>query len=232
MFEDKQLIADARQHAADEYPKESCGVVVGGKYCRCANVSATPETDFEVDSKDLIKYHPDIQAIVHSHPTGPNHPSEADQAGQQEGDIPWLILPGQGKPFWFGDQVPIAPLLGREFKWAVHDCYTLVRDYYRLEYGIVLINKPKPDGWGDKNTTDDLLTANFNEAGFRQLNEDEELQVGDVLLGSIMSTINNHLWIYTGNSQVMHHMVGRLSVYDNLNTWRKYYSMRLRYKKW
>ena len=63
--------------------------------------------------------------------------------------MPWGIIPTDGErvgdPIMWGDQLPIAPLIGREFRHGTSDCYTLVRDAYRLgkdgmkEHGI--------DGW-------------------------------------------------------------------------------------
>ena len=62
----------AKQHALEEAPKESCGIVVNNVYYPCKNISDTPEDNFAIHPKDFLKARSKgkLQYIVHSHPTG------------------------------------------------------------------------------------------------------------------------------------------------------------------
>ena len=62
----------AKQHALEQAPKESCGIVVENVYYACNNISDTPEDNFAIHPKDFLKARSKgkLQYIVHSHPAG------------------------------------------------------------------------------------------------------------------------------------------------------------------
>lgn len=62
----------AKQHAIEQAPKESCGIVVNDEYHPCTNISDTPEDNFAIHPKDFLKARlkGKLQYIVHSHPMG------------------------------------------------------------------------------------------------------------------------------------------------------------------
>lgn len=232
MFANKQLIQAAQQHAGECYPRESCGVVIGGAYIPVENKHESPNVCFRISPIDYIRLSVigKIQAVVHSHPDGPDHPSVRDMECQQAETVPWLIIPTNSAPFWFGDQVPIAPYEGRVFKTGVFDCYSLIRDWYRQEKGITLIDVPRNDTWWA--TGSNLYMENLKKAGFRQLGEDENLQRGDGLLASILAPgVINHAGIYLGANQFLHHLTGRLSKIELITVWYKYFTIKVRYTR-
>lgn len=69
---DQDFRFDAERHANEQFPKESCGVVVNGKYWRCRNIADDPERDFIMNPKDyaVASFYGKVEAIVHSHPLG------------------------------------------------------------------------------------------------------------------------------------------------------------------
>lgn len=111
-----------------------------------------------------------------------------------------------------GRPVFIAPLIGRQFAHGVHDCYAIVRDYYRLERGVDLPDFERSDEWWDDGHSS-LYLDNYRAAGFEDVGHDAPLEVGDVLLMQIRSRngVPNHAGVYLGDSQFIHHMHGRLS---------------------
>lgn len=230
MFASNSIISSAQRHAGECYPQESCGVVIAGTYTPSVNSHEDPCNYFRISAAEYIRLATigDIQAIVHSHPDGPDYPSLHDMEKQQAGNVPWLIIPTNSAPFWFGDQVPIAPYEGREFKAGVFDCYSLIRDWYRKEKDIVLIDVPRDHAWWEKGGN--LYMDNLVRAGFRKLNEGEPLQQGDCLLASILAPgIINHAGVYLGSNQFLHHLSGRLSKIDLFSTWQKYFTIKVRY---
>lgn len=83
---------EAEAHAAEQEPRESCGVVVAGRYYPCRNIASAPEQDFVISPVDYARaaLSGNIEAIVHSHPKG-GPASEADRAACQHTQLPWHI---------------------------------------------------------------------------------------------------------------------------------------------
>jgi proteasome lid subunit RPN8/RPN11 len=235
-FEGKAL-QDAKQHAIDEFPKESCGFIIGDKFIPCNNIASNPEEDFKIHKIRYMRYVDEIDAIIHSHNNYP-HASKHDMEQQIATDLPWGIINlFNGKVedvFFWGDQLPIQDLLGRPFYHGVYDCYNLVRDYYRI-HNILLPQYPRE--WLFWHKSIPMIEENFKDAGFYEINADE-LQPGDAVVGKVaQDKVINHTAIYLGNNLILHHLAGHypnyksgLSRRDLLNRWEKYIVKYMRYK--
>ena len=107
------------------------------------------------------------------------------------------------KPFWFGDQCPVPPLLRRPFRHGVTDCYSLIRDWYRVERNILLPEFPRDWNWWLVKGRDMYLKG-FREAGFRVV--DRALpRVGDGILFRIRSDTPNHAAVVVDDRFMLHH---------------------------
>ena len=247
---------DAKEHAREVYPEESCGLVVAGKYIRCDNIADDPGKhqednpdcscrlcSFEISPKVYAAYGDKIEMVVHSHPDGPLFPSQADMEGQQLTGKPWAIVALDDervadKPTIFGG--PIPPLLGREFMHGVTDCYAVIKDAYALgkdklaEQGIndwpfdpiELPEFPRADAWWEGEG--DLYEQNFRKAGFEETLEPP--QPGDVFLMSIRSSKLNHGGILVGDGLIVHHLPSRMSRREPAGLWGRQAAKWLRYK--
>jgi len=222
----------AKAHALAEYPRESCGLVIGGKYVPMPNRSSDAKA-FEMDAS---AFDDRTQAVVHSHPDGPPWPSAADMRGQIATRVPWGVLTvtsaGAGAVLWWGDGVPRPPLLGRDFRPGPSgsdgrgDCYALIRDWYAEHRGIELPEFPRDDEWWEHG--EDLYRENFAAAGFVQI-APEAMQPGDVVLAQVMASTTNHGGIVLPNGLVLHHLRNRLSRAEPLGPWMRFVTHVLRY---
>ncbi len=123
-----EIIEEIRAHAAQEFPKEACGVVIVRKgkqlYVPCTNLAASPSEHFILSPEDYAKAEDEgeIIRIVHSHPNTAPEPSEADRVGCENSGIPWLIVNWPtAKIFEFTPSGFEAPLIGRSFHHGILD---------------------------------------------------------------------------------------------------------------
>lgn len=209
---DGKPIQDAIKHAKDEYPNESCGLIVNDKYIRCENTFEDKTKGFKID-KHIIRsayQSENFQALIHSHcNTERPWASGEDIIRQEKIGVPWgiidLVNKGVRNTFFWGDQLPIQDLLGRPFIHGVYDCWGLVRDYYRLKG----YNPPNfSRDWGWWKDGENVFLDNIKEAGF-DLIKPNELQPGDSIIGKIKYKNPNHCGIYKGDGLLIHHWAGK-----------------------
>lgn len=84
----RRLRDEIIEHAAQEAPKECCGLIAGHgnvatRVIRCTNASATPEMRYELkEVRTVLEIEDageDLVAIYHSHPRSPAYPSPTDR---------------------------------------------------------------------------------------------------------------------------------------------------------
>lgn len=213
----EEILQEIRDHAAREYPRESCGVVIIRKgrerYVPCRNQATTGE-HFILDHEEYAaaEEQGEVVMIVHSHPNAPPIPSQADRVSCESTGVPWLIMnwpTGNAQIFEPGGYR--APLVGRQFCFGVLDCYTLIRDYYRETLQIELPDFPRRDGFWHRG--EELYLDHFEEAGFVPV-EPASLRPHDVVLMRLSSPVVNHGAIYLGDDRILHHPMHRLSSRD------------------
>jgi proteasome lid subunit RPN8/RPN11 len=225
-----EVILAAQQHAMEQYPKESCGLVTGDKYVPCENMHMEPEKAFKIDpgaTAPLIAAGT-LQAVIHSHCDGPNHPSQMDLQGQIDMGVPWGIVPVIGDTakatvacdiLWWGDTLPDVPLERRQFIWGIFHCYQLYRDWWKQERGVVLPTWAYPADFIEKGVSPFLDRC--EECGHRNLGKIDisDLQIGDMLIGRLYGSHPNHCGVYVGEDMLLHHPAGGASGKVELLRW-------------
>lgn len=215
-------------HALRDYPREACGLVVVVKgrerYWPCRNLATTPSEHFVLAPEDYAAADDagEVLMVVHSHPDAPARPSEADRVACEASGLPWVIVAvsgSAGAPA--ASEVAViepcgyeAPLVGRQFAHGVLDCFTLIRDWYRLEWGLALPDFARVDGWWDDGYSN-LYMDHLDECGFTPVPL-PQIQRGDLLLMQVRSRnlVPNHAGIWLGDGNMLHHMHSRLSSRD------------------
>lgn len=243
-FHSTQLADAVAQHGIDEFPKEAVGFVdQDERYVRLENTHKEPERHFLV-----AQYPRDAQAIIHTHTQQERDergcffvsaaPSYGDMQTQQTTGLPWGIMPmqanGRAAPMeWFGDQSPILPLLGRQFRSGSADCFCLVRDFHRLQWGVDDIpNLPRDNDWfKNPDPAFDLMSLERIEIANFQVIDQSQARPGDVVLGMIRSRRNNHSGLICPRGLVLHQMEGQLSRREPLNPWLRYIKLFVRHKQ-
>jgi proteasome lid subunit RPN8/RPN11 len=215
------LVQALHDHAAAEFPRECCGVVVvdsdgRADYLRCANIAPADGHDTFVMSPYDYATAADlgeVVAIVHSHPNASANPSMADRAWCEKSGLPWLIV---GWPSGVIKQLEptgwCAPYKGREFHHGALDCYTLIQDWYHRELQVDLQDFDREDGWWENRPdrpAKDLYMDGFGAAGFVRV-RGEPLR-HDVIVMNVGSDKGNHGAVYVGNGEILHHLHSRLS---------------------
>lgn len=222
------VLIESRKHAEEEFPKESVGFVVDGKYVRVKNIHTEPEQHFKVHPKTIAKYKGKIQAVIHSHnisidpTTGKTvhltFPSKSDMEAQIAWNIPFGIQyvteEGAGNILWWGRGVPVADYEGRPYVYGVYDCFSVILDYYREELGIDLPDFPREDEWWERD--EDVYVNHMKDYGMIKVDKDD-LQPNDVILLTIRSNVANHAILYLGGDQGLHHLALNTSRIESVN---------------
>lgn len=230
----KEQLPDAIAHAKSEFPNESCGAIIEGKYVPFENRADDKSDTFLINDVDFNQAYMDgkVECVIHSHNDYP-HASVADQIQQRAMDIPFGIINLKNRSviqtvFW-GDSLPIQSLEGRPFFFGVYDCYALVRDWIRINLGYT---PPNPERewcfWLDNiSMYEDFINNRKVPFDFIPI---KDAKYGDVLLYRIYGTkFLNHCGVISKNGLVLHHFVNELSGYKPVSYFREYCNAAMRF---
>lgn len=207
----REQIDDALAHAELCQPLESCGLIADGRYYALTN-TATEFDAFVMDSRGYaqIAKSMNVEAIVHSHVWLPPTPSDGDRAMCEKLGKPWLIVSWPtGKIDVLEPSGYIAPLEGREWAWGSNDCFGLIRDAFYTETGIWLKDYNRDWLWWKNG--EDLIAAQFHEAGFRRMPQGSDPKHCDIFGMQLHSRVVNHLGIFFEPDIILHQLMGQNS---------------------
>jgi cell wall-associated NlpC family hydrolase len=105
-------------------------------------------------------------------------------------------------------------LLGKQWKYGVNDCFSLVRDYFRLQ-GIQLPNFKRP---ADLETCESIFLLQAKAYGFVEV-EFAMRKPGDVLIMRLGTATPMHAAILLENEQILHQRQDSLSTVEGLTAY-------------
>tara|TARA_B100000287_G_scaffold216667_1_gene204421 strand:- start:5084 stop:5788 length:705 start_codon:yes stop_codon:yes gene_type:complete len=215
----ESILEDVKQYVYEKEHEEACGLITLERgrirWNPCDNKAEDPRNDFIIDPMDYKKHSDkgDIVGVVHSHPHAAPVPSPMDRAACDKLGIPWYIFGENDEWIKLEPQETSNELLGRPFVYGVHDCFTILQDYFE-PHDIII--PPYEYEWEFWEKGKNLYLENFQNEGFIQVT-DGSLQVHDVILMALNSDVANHAGIYVGRGRMLHHAPNRLSCRDNYN---------------
>ena len=206
-----------------EYPKEAIVAIWGDKWRQLDNVADNPYFTFALSQEDndyLLKHKPTL--LLHSHPSGDPSPSDTDLAQQLASNMNWGIVAVKGNhkdvyevsyPEMWGNDVPIPPLVGRSYLFGIRDCWSLLRDWHRLNGMNV---KEIPRTTSGQYPTGDWRNDPFAywplKIGFKEVKA-RDRQPGDAVVMKLRAPVYNHCMIYLGQGEYIHQLRGQMSDY-------------------
>lgn len=227
-------------HAQQAFPNEACGLVVTidgvTSYRACDNVAEDPQQNFLMPGEQYVRATEEgiVEALLHSHTPFIEkgmygheferitmHPTKPDVELQLQLEIPFGIglcntAELCGEPFYFGDQVPMAPLVGRQYMFNHQACFHLARDYFRTrEVNPVFVpNFAIDDEWWKRG--EDVFSEHLAASCFREIPTDD-VRVGDVCLMRVKAPVINHVGVLIEPDLLLHHLQGHLSAREPMS---------------
>lgn len=221
--------------------EEICGFVYktpgGVALHQCPNVTQDPEgraRAFEISEEDYLTALSlgRVCAIYHSHSRGGAGAafSEEDLAVSRAMLLPMYLYAVEGAEW--ATYIPPGyeePLVGRDWRWGMDDCYETIRLYYRQVRGVYLGDYERDETF--ENAPSSAITQYITSEGFSFVPKGSPIEEHDVLLFKTPgNAYPHHLAVFLGHSQVLHHPRGQLSCREQLNgNWMKRLEGALRY---
>ena len=226
------------QYIINQWPQEAVGVIVDSKFISLTNIADDPVNFFKVSKTEFDEYRLLAQALIHSHTFDkwdpiydPRTPSFEDMQCQDLMNLPFGICHTTGENcsqlLWFGT-LDFPELLNRSYISNVYDCFTLARDYYRLNYDIDFGTHPRPAKWEEWNPH--YIEQNYRDLGFIDIDE-TECAPGDIVLFAIGSRTINHIGVVISDDEFIHHLHNRKSCKDKMQRWSRQIVKYLRHKE-
>jgi len=110
-------------------------------------------------------------------------------------------------------------LLGRQWSYGVNDCFSLVRDWFKLQ-GVRLPEFSRPD---DLEVCDSVFLQQAEAIGFEQVALEQRMP-GDILIMRLETRTPMHAAILLPDEQILHQRQNSLSAVEPL---RRYYIERI-----
>jgi cell wall-associated NlpC family hydrolase len=122
-------------------------------------------------------------------------------------------------------------LLGRRFTMGEKDCFSLVIDFFKINFDIDIKNYARPTDW-NSDVIDIIGLAHPHEGFEKVLDWEKNLQPADVLCMALGTSVPNHYAVNLGGNEILHHLYQGKSLVEPLRgAYRKSTCYVLRHKQ-
>ncbi len=223
-----------RYLAGQSYPNECCGFLTKKGLMPIKNTSLEPLHFATIDPKSYaVAEEEGIIFLYHSHAKDLNF-SKLDIDACKKLNIPFVLYCVEPDHFTIGDPRG-GEYIGRDWIYGLHDCYALVRDWYRQERGILLDDFARCEVGETRQEDWNVFVDSFESQGFTRLSAyGVKFQAGDLLLMQIASPNPNHLGLIfdAAKQEFMHHCLNQQSTVEPFGGyWEKHTVGVLRYAR-
>lgn len=104
-------------------------------------------------------------------------------------------------------------LIGMEYIPGRQDCFSIGRRFFSKHFDLQIKNYARPDRFWEDPALD--LYQLYRREGFR-LVHDDQIEIGDVLLCSLNTSMATHACIVIADNEVLHHPPGGLSTIERM----------------
>lgn len=204
----KEQIAKQAFEIPDE---ETCGIIVnvGGllKYIPCQNQADDKRHWFSIGGRDFLIAEKlgEIIAICHSQVKRKDF-SGFDLQNSLGHKVLFILFCKDDQKFSLLEksEKKYSQYLNRKFEIGRQDCFTLLRDFYNNELGIVIEDIARQNLWFEKDRN--TIRDGAIREGFKLIEKIEPKELFDVLIFAFNSDrFPVHLGIYLGADEFLHH---------------------------
>lgn len=217
----KKIFNQIKSHALSDSPNECCGLLVEQSgvlnIFPCQNIANNTIINFKISYRDFLRasISGEIKAYYHSHaaPETLDKLSEKDKFISYNHKYPIILYLLKEDKFQIFD-CEKSKYIGLKFQWGKQDCVTLVEDFYKNEFNIVIPHIERHENWDKENPY--KISENFEKCGFVKITND--FKVGDLIVIRDHAKHPSHLMIYLGNNQVLHqrtHSYSMIEIYND-----------------
>lgn len=205
-----------KEHALKNINEEQCGLLLQSgdslSIFPCKNISSNKTNHFEISPFCYLRAydegHNKIMGVYHSQRS--ESPSSLDIINKIGHNIYSIIYSVDEDTFIevTENHLKYGKYLGLPFEINKNDCLSIVKNFYKNEFGIILGEYFRNDNWYKDNPN--IIKESYKKEDFIQV-EKEDLRLGDLLVFSFA-----HLGIYLEKDLVLHHNRGKLSNIEKL----------------
>lgn len=227
--------------ASYQHNAEACGIIdVAGEIVSLPNkarlVGLDEANNFAIDYSSFPK---DITAIWHSHNNGSNIFSPLDVKLAKKTGKPIVLFDVQNNRWRTANDRWGDPYCGRDYTQGLHDCLTLIIEWYDREMGLkpsrdraIIEAKDSVYEWVWHNPTWNLFATGLEEEGFARIHPHTKVEYGDFLLFSIGGGNGNHCGVIVDDGKnFLHQLYNKESSIASLDSaWSQYLIGRYRHR--
>jgi len=222
MILDDKIKLEIKAHALSHKDEEVCGFICFNNFTKevypCSNFHSSKSKFFTISPLDYVHAAKsgEILGVYHSHINDNLEFSLSDRLNSSNHSIPFILYNVGADKFveYIPDDYEI-PYIGRNFSYGKSDCFTLVKDYYKKELGITIIDnfENRTEKWFEENSDTFLIGWKRDNPKFIEVIQPRK---HDILLFNYYRMIKapHHLGIYLGNGTFLHHPRDKYSTID------------------